>query len=107
MKVNRKMLEARVEFLNSTLNRPTEYYVPCFPGSKNTFDQIAVGFFHLGASNPGDGWTRYELLETVNEHGRCHAWFSGNNQDMWAYLRGIDDAIRLHLPLPFPAYRKP
>jgi hypothetical protein len=26
---------------------------------------------------------------------------------MWAYLRGVDDAIRLHLPLPFPAHRKP
>lgn len=86
MKVTRRMLEARVEFLNLNLNRPTEY---------------AVGFFHLGASNLG-GTSRYELLETVNAHGGCHVHFSGNSQNMWAYLRGVDDAIQLQM---FPKMR--
>lgn len=95
MKVTRKMLEAQVAHLNRNLNRPAEYFVPCFPGSKNTFRQISVGHFMLGVPSPGDGWTRYSLEEIVSYDGARHVHFSGNNQDMFAYLRGIDDATRL------------
>lgn len=95
MKVTRKILEAQVEFLNKNLNRPTKYWVPCFPGSANTFKQTAIGHFRLGVSSPGDGWTRYSLLETVTDGGGVREYFSGNNQDLYAYLRGVDDAMRL------------
>ena len=95
MKVTKRMLQSRVEFLNKNLNRPESYYVPCFPGSANTFKQIAVGYFYLGINAPGDGWTRYSLLEVINERGAVYEHFAGNNQDLWAYLRGIDDALRL------------
>jgi hypothetical protein len=87
MKVTRKMLEAQIAFLNRNLNRPAEYMEPSA--------RCNVRHFHLGANSPGDGWTRYSLLETVNEGGAVHEHFHGNGQDLYAYLRGIDDATRL------------
>lgn len=87
------MLENQVVCLNRNLNRPASYSTPNADGSLP--QRINVGHFHLGIMSPGDGWTRYSLLETVNEGGGVHQHFAGNNQDLYAYLRGVDDAMRL------------
>jgi len=90
MKVTRKMLEAQVVFLNKNLNRPSE------PWKRVDGKLVAnLGNFHLGISSPGDGWTRYSLHEMLTESGGVHSHFSGNNQDIWAFLEGVDAAMRL------------
>lgn len=90
MKVTRKMLETQVAHLNRNLNRPSESWTRTDAGLTAN-----IGNFHLSINNPGDGWTRYRLHEMVTPGGGVHEHFSGNNQDMWAYLRGVDDALRL------------
>lgn len=90
MKVTRKMLEAQVAHLNRNLNRPAEPWTRTDSGF-----HANIGNFHIASNSPGDGWTRYQLHEMVTEGGGVHQHFSGNNQDMFAYLRGIDDATRL------------
>jgi hypothetical protein len=53
-----------------------------------------VGHLFLETNSPGDGWTRYKLVQIMNEGG------GENNlsptctvQEMWTYLRGVFDVL--------------
>lgn len=90
MRITRKILDNQITCLNRNLNRPATYGTAT---AKEHFTH--VGHFHLEIVSPGDGWTRYSVLETVNKAGAVHSHFSGNGQDVYAYLRGVDDATRM------------
>ena len=86
------MLDAMAANLNRTLNRPSEPYSLKTEPVRNSAN---IGHIYVSAMSPGDDWTRYSLQEIVNEGGGVRQHFSGNNQDLYAYMRGVDDAIRL------------
>lgn len=57
-------LRKRVEQLNESLGRPVNGW--------RTMDGKSVanvGYLQLNVYNPGDGWSRYTLVEIVNEQG--------------------------------------
>jgi len=53
-----------VALLNKALNRPAEGW-----RTVNGQNVANVGHLQLEVNSPGDGWSRYTLVEIVNEQG--------------------------------------
>jgi hypothetical protein len=63
-RISRKHLESKVVTINSLLGTPTESYT--LRGDRYTAN---IGNYHIDASSPGDGATRYCLHRMINDGG--------------------------------------
>jgi hypothetical protein len=94
MRTTRKGLEFGVEQLNKRLQLPTTAYTRKADGKL----VANIGNLHICSNSPGDGVTRFQLAQMMNEQGGINV--VGNRTLLGAsafedYLRGIQEGIEL------------
>ena len=90
--MNREAQERIVRRLNEKLDRPIAAYT-----KTDTLPYPAnPGHIFIDRHSPGDGWTRYRLMEMVNEGGGESYWSSARamtRTELTAYLQGIASTL--------------
>lgn len=87
MKITRKMLQERIARLNVVLGRPAEAWSKDGNGK---YLRSNEGHFLLDTYSPGDGWTRYKLMQIVGESGgEREISHSCTASELWEYLNGV------------------
>jgi hypothetical protein len=90
VRVTRAMLQASVDRLNKTLNRPKAAYTRHASPKPMT---VNAGHFLLDTHSPGDGWTRYTLAMMLEGGGQVDLVSHLRSYEMWSYLRGVWDVL--------------
>ena len=82
-----------ISLFNKVLGRPLATCQSHQPGKPTVFN---VGNLTLTSHSPGDGWTRYQIVEITNEAGGQHNVSPVlSRAEMQAFLDGFETALRL------------
>jgi hypothetical protein len=81
-RITMKMLEARVNILNTTLGCPTEYWTPCKVDGKWICNPL---HFYIGQAYGG-----YRLEQLSNKGGGAHDISPrGTKREVWTYVTAM------------------
>ncbi len=90
--ITKTYLRHRVDMLNNRLNRPDTGWTR----ANDRTLTANVGHLALEDMSPGDGWTRYRLVETTNVNGgESNRSPSCNAAEMSAFLDGVETGFEL------------
>ncbi len=85
--ITKTYLRHRVDRLNHILNRPDTGWTR----ANDRTLTANVGHLHLEEMSPGDGWTRYRLVEVTNTGGgESNRSPSCTASEMSAFLDGVE-----------------
>lgn len=92
MRLTRSSVNNLLRFVNRNLNRPETAWKKDAQGHF----QAQVGYIGLSTWSPGDGWTRYQVFELMENGGESTISPVMTCAECFHYLRGLLDAQQDH-----------
>jgi hypothetical protein len=88
MRITRSSLRNLVSVLNRRLNRPETDWTRI-----DGRPYANVGHFGVSIWSPGDGWSRYQVYELLENGGQNTIGPCGTASEVFYYLRGVLDSL--------------